>query len=138
MQVDDWLDREDGQRRRQQAQVAEVVVGTIAGAAAVVWKRKVEVRRPARAVVVATVALVTACVRAVISAAVGVIAVMQLAEIDRAGLSEDARVQMPATTGLQCDADGVPWRHADHHLREQEERKHEADAETAHGAFEDP
>lgn len=46
-------------------------------------------------------------------------------------------VHMRAAAGVERDADGVPGRHADHHLREQEERKHEAEAEAAHGAYEE-
>lgn len=159
MQVDDRLDREHGERRREQAQVAEVVVRAVAHAAAVVGQRDMEVRRAFGAVAVAglTAALFVlraALVHAVVGAerrvgvgvgvgdctVMAVRVVMSLimmrhpCEREAGGLA----VHMRPAAGVERDADGVPGRHADHHLREQEERKHEAEGGAAHGAGEEP
>ena len=47
------------------------------------------------------------------------------------------RVHMRAAAGVKRDADRVPGRHADHRLREQEEREHEAKQGVTHGAGEE-
>jgi hypothetical protein len=46
-------------------------------------------------------------------------------------------MHVQAAARVEHDADGVPGRHADHHLREQEKRKHEAEGGLAHGACEE-
>jgi len=164
VQVDDRLDREHGERRREQAQIAEVVVRAVAHAAAVVGQRDMEVRRAFGAVAVADLpvadltaarfVLGAALVHAVVGAerrvgvgvgvgdctVMAVRVVMSLimmrhpCEREAGGLA----VHMRPAAGVERDADGVPGRHADHHLREQEERKHEAEGGAAHGAGEEP
>lgn len=152
--VDDGLHRTDDQRRREESQVAEVIVRTVARAAAVVRKGNMEVARAFRAAALARVFMRAAGVRAVvwagrvmIRAVVGVIvdvmaivvatatqpAVIVVVAATRERMSVRLRVHMQPTARVERDADRMPRRHADNHLRKQEERKHEAKQGCAHG-----
>ena len=147
LQADHGLHRADHERGREQAEVAEVIVRTVARAAAVVGQRDVEVAGALRAIAVARLLLGAACVRAVVGArcrvrvrvrvtvivivAVRVVVIMVMTTVlepDRLG------VHMRAAAGVKRDADRVPGRHADQPLREQEEREHEAEEGVTHGA----
>lgn len=143
LQADHGLHRADHERGREQAEVAEVIVRTVARAAAVVGQRDVEVAGALRAIAVARLLLGAACMRAVVGAryrvrvrvivivAVRVVVIMVMTTVlepDRLG------VHMRAAAGVKRDADRVPGRHADQTLREQEEREHEAEEGVTHGA----
>jgi hypothetical protein len=158
LQLDDGLHREDPQRGRKQTEVAEVIVRTVAHAAAIVGKGEVEMAGALRAVAVADLVrgaarvgavvgtqrreritigktsgrtMVITVVMVVVEGADMTVVVTMMVEPDRLGMD------MRAAAGLKRDADRVPWRHADHHLRKQEERKHEAEHGAAHGAGEE-
>lgn len=142
LQADHGLHRADHERGREQAEVAEVIVRTVARAAAVVGQRDVEVAGALRAVAVARLLLGAACMRAVVGARcrvrMRVIVVMTVVVVMTMMLEPDRlRVHMRAAAGVKRDADRVPGRHADHRLREQEEREHEAKQGVTHGAGEE-
>ena len=145
LQADHGLHRADHERGREQTEVAEVIVRTVARAATVVGQRDVEVAGALRAIAVARLLLGAACVRAVVGArcrvrvrvtvivivAVRVVVIMVMTTVlepDRLG------VHMRAAAGIKRDADRVPGRHADQPLREQKEREHEAEEGVTHGA----